>query len=353
MQAAEAPPKDMRVARVSSSGASVGWASGALVLTAGVAVAAKIAGVIVAPGIRGEATQGTVENVEWASGTLAYVLAALLVALVCGGSFELARAKRLNVGSRGTVVGLAGLVVALASPAVVMRLHTVAAILLALVTAVVALVAGVTAIRAPHTRALGAVLALLGGCGLFRPVAWEISAFAADRASLGLFRAAVVFASAAVVLHALATLLAAAWLGTRSLWRGRVLANVVVVLAFVVTYFAARETDGAPSALESFLHASVAQMGQSGGVMLPWGLDKIAMFLVPASIVLAIVALVQRAQPAAIVASLALALLSHGSFDVPLQALAICAAAQWMLLAQVDERGIWATLVRERKEPTS
>ncbi|HEY8079164.1 MAG TPA: hypothetical protein VIF62_33760 [Labilithrix sp.] len=348
MQAAEAPPKDM--SRVATSGASIGWANGALMLTASLAAIAKIAGVIVAPGIRGEAAQRTVENVEWASGTLAYVLAALLVALVCGGSFELARARRIGIGARGTVVGFAGLVVALASPAVVMRLHTVAALLLAVVTSVVALVAGLTAIRAAHTRALGAVLALLAGCGLLRPVAWEISAFAADRASLGMFRTAVALASVAVVAHALATLLAAAWLGTRSLWRGRVLANVVIALAFVVTYFAARDTDAAPTAFESFLHASVAQMGQSGGLALPFGLDKIAMFLVPASIVLAIVALVQRAQPPAILASFALALLSHGSFDVPLQALAVCAAAQWVLLAQADEQGVWAALVRERKE---
>src|SRR5262249_53743542 len=157
-----------------------------------IAVLAKVFGVIVAPGLRGEASQRTVENVEVASATLAYLLAALLVALVCGGSFELARVKRIGVLARGSVVGLSGLIVPLASPAVVTKLHTLAALLLAVVTSVIALVAGITAARGSHTRAVGAVLALLAACGLLRPIAWELSAFAGEHASATLWKVAVV-----------------------------------------------------------------------------------------------------------------------------------------------------------------
>ena len=46
-----------------------------------------------------------------------------------------------------------------------------------------------------------------------------------------------------------------------------------------------------------------------------------------------------------------LALLSHGSFDVPLQALAVVAAAQWAILAMAadaerEARAMWAALRR-------
>ncbi len=337
---------------VAATGANVGWASGALMLTGVVAVVAKIAGVIVAPGLRGEASARTVDIAETVTATLAYLLAALLVALVCGASFELARVRRIGVVARGAVVGLSGLVVALASPAVVTRLHTLAALLLAVMTSVIALVAGITTSRTAHTRVVGAVLAMLAVCGLLRPIAWELSAFAAERASIGMYNVAIVVAALAVVIHALAAVLAAAWLGTRSLWRGRVLANVGLVLAFAVTYFAARETDGATAStsIESVLRASMTSLGQSGGLALPYGISSIAMFLTPASIALATVALVQRAQPPAVLVPLALALLSHGSVDVPLQALAVAASAQWAMLALADERAMWSALVRDKKE---
>lgn len=329
-----------------ASSPSVAWAAGALILTAIVGLLAKTLGVLVQPGMRGIASQKTMDTTEIATAALGYVFAALLVALVCGGSFELARVRRIGVPVRGTVVAISGLVVALASPSVVQRLHTPAALALAVVAAVVVSVGGISAARSAQTRAVGAVLAMMALSGIVRPVAWLTASLAGDRASLGLYHFARGLSTAGVAIQALATLLAAAWLGTRSKWRGRMLANGAIVLAFVITYLAARETESPPSSIEAVLRGSLAQ---AAGVPSPYALASIAAFLVPASILLAGVALLQRGQPAAVVCALALGLLSQGAFDVPLQALAAVAATQWALLAMVDERSMWTALARERQ----
>src|SRR5262249_17958611 len=158
-----------------------------------------------------------------ASGALAYTLSALLVALVCGASFELARAKGVGLAARGGVVAASGLIIALASPAVVERLTTVPTLAPAVVPRPVALLSGIVVIRTAQTRAVGGILALLAICGLLRVVAWEASAISFDRASLRIHEVARGFATAAVAIQAIAALLAAAWIGTRSKWRGRIL----------------------------------------------------------------------------------------------------------------------------------
>ena len=329
---------------------NVAWAGSALVLAAVVGAASKIFGVIIAPGMRGVASQRTMDAVEILSATLGYTFAALLVALICGGSFELARVRKIGVLSRGSVVAVSGLVVALASPAVVQRLHTVAAIALAIVASVIAIVASVGTIRVAHTRIVGAVLGMLALSGLLRPLSWQLTALANERASLGLYNAGRGLATLAVVVQALAALLAAAWLGTRSRVRGRLLANGAIVVAFALTYIAARDSGDTPSSIEAVLRSSLSQ---AAGLPLPYGLSSIAAFLVPATILLALVAVVQRAHPPAVLAALALALLSHGSFDVPLHALAVTVAAQWAMLAMADERTMWSALVRGREADES
>jgi len=314
-----------------------------------VAIAAKTVGVLIAPGSRGVLSGNAVNAVDLLSGALAYTLVGLLVALVCGASFELARARGVNPLARGGVVAVSGLIVALASPAVVERLHTFPSLALAVITSLVALIAGVVVIRAPQTRALGGVLALLAMCGMLRVVAWETSAVSFERASHEMHTVARGFATAAVALQAIAALLAAAWIGTRSKLRGRVLSNVAILLAFAITWLASRTSD-APTAFEAVLRTSLPA---AVGLPSPYLLGSIAAFLLPASILLAGVALVQRAQPPAVVPSLALALLSHGTFDVPLQALLVTAAAQWATHAMSDDRSIWVSLVRARSEKSA
>lgn len=348
--AAPRPRESSPPGRSTDRGTSIAWAESALILTAVVGAAAKLLGVLVAPGMRGVASQRAVELVELASATLGYTFAALLVALICAASFELARIRKVGVFARGSVVALSGLVIALASPAVVQRLYPAAALALALVTSIVAIVASSATIRAAHTRALGAVLGLLALSGVLRPVAWEATALAGERASLGLYHAGRGLATGAVAVQALGAMLAAAWLGTRSRVRGRLLANSAIVVAFAITYLAAREAGDTPSAIEAVLRGSLAH---APGAPAPYALASIAAFLVPATILLALVAVVQRAQPPAVLAALALALLSRGVLDVPLQALAMTAAAQWALLAMADERSAWAAMVRERDQAST
>jgi hypothetical protein len=314
---------------------AIGWAASALVITAAIGVVAKALGVLVTPGVRGILSQSTVELFETASATFAYTLTALLVALVCGASFELARVRRIGAIARGTVVAISGLVVALASPAVVMRLNTPAALALAVVTSLTTIVAGIVAARSIHTRAIGAVLALLAICALFRVIGWEMASIGSGdgASSKVLVDIGRVFATIAVMLHALTTAVAAVWLGTRSKWRGRLLANVAILLAFIVTYFAARNVDAPTSTIEAVLRSSLTE---AAGNLVPISLRPLAAFLVPASIFLALVALLQKGQPRPVIAALALALLSHGSFDVPIHALLITAGAQWTMLAMAN-----------------
>jgi hypothetical protein len=318
----------------------IGWAGSALVLTAVVGVLAKIAGVVIAPGSHGVLTGALVEAVDLTSSTLAYTLTALLVALVCGASFELARSPSVNVVARGVVVAISGLIVALASPAVVTRLGTLPSLALAVITSLVALVAGIVVIRTPQTRAVGGILALLSICALLRVVAWEASAISFDRASLQIHQVARGFTTAAIALQAFAALLAAAWIGTRSKWRGRILANVAILAALGLTWLAARSSE-TPSTIEALLHASLPA---TASLPAPFLLESIAAFLLPASILLAAVTLLQRGQPPAVVTAIALALLSHGSFDVPLHALLVTASAQWAMLAMTDDRSHWVAL---------
>lgn len=326
---------------------TIGWAGSALILTGVVALVAKIAGVIVAPGSRGILSGKAVSALDVVSGALAYTLTALLVALVCGASFELARARNVNVLARGSVVAVSGLIVALASPAVIERLGTLPSLALAVITSLVALLAGIVVIRSPETRVVGGVLTLLAICGLLRIVAWETSAVSFERASHRLHEIARGFSTAAVTLQAIAVLLAAAWIGTRSKWRGRLLSNLSILIAFGITWLAARASDQA-SSIEAILRATLPHA--SAGLPSPYVLGSIGAFLVPASILLAGVALLQRSQSSAVLASLALALLSHGAFDVPLHALLVTASAQWAMLAMTDERALSVSLTPRRNE---
>ncbi len=325
---------------------SVEWIETTLIATALVGAAAKVLGVLVAPGMRGVASQGAMELTDLLSATFSYAFGGLLVAFIATASFELSRAG--NVGRRGTrgvVLVATGFVVALAAPSVVERLHTGATLALALLASVIASVASMALVRVVHTRAVGAVLGIFAMAGVLRPVAWEVTALAGERASLGLYQAGRGLATAAVVVQTLGVLFAAAWLGTRSRVRGRWLANASIAASFGVTYLASRANGDTPSAYEAILRGSLAL---APGTPLPYGLAGLPAFLVPATILLALVAVVQRAHPPAVLGTLALALLSCGALDVPLAALAITAAAHGALLARGDARAVWTARLRER-----
>lgn len=314
-------------------------------MTAVVGVAAKILGVAVVPGMRGIASQGTMDVLEVLSGTLAYAFAALLVGILCGGAFEIARRPSIGALSKVALLSAMGAILAVILPAVVRRIPTMAGIVLAGVTSVVAIAASVGRLRAPHTRILGVVLGVFGLAGLCRPAGWVLFAFANERTSMALYSTGRGVLAASVLLQTAATLLATVWIGTRSRVRGRLLANAAVGMAFLLTYIAARDTGGAPSAFEAVLRGSLSH---ATGMALPFGLTSVHAFLVTATILLAGVTLVQRTAAPTVLATLSLALLSQGTFEVPLQALAISAATLWAVLASSHAPTLWSDLTRRR-----
>jgi hypothetical protein len=82
----------------------------------------------------------------------------------------------------------------------------------------------------------------------------------------------------------------------------------------------------------------------------PFGLSAAQSFLTGSAIFLGLAAILQPAQPAPIAGAMALALLSRGSFDAPLRALAVVAASMWMLAASFDDRLMWAALTASREQ---
>src|ERR1700733_11599756 len=169
--------------------------------TAIVACAASLLGVLVAPGMPGNATGPIVEACQDASDIFAYATAGLLMALLFMGSYELARAPRIALAPRIFAVGAAGLVVALAAPAMRDKLHPVAAIFLAMASSVVALANGWQALRSQHTRAVGAVIIAMAIASTVRLGAWELASAAGERSSTRLYDIASGIASAGVVLE--------------------------------------------------------------------------------------------------------------------------------------------------------
>lgn len=284
--------------------------------------------------------------VETTSGTLSYSLTAMLVALVCAASFELARSGKVNVVTRGGVVAISGLIVALVSPAVVERLSTAPSLALAVVTSAVVLLAGISVVRDPKTRVVGTILSLLAVCAILRVAAWETALTGEDRGIDSVRQVARGLSTAAVAIHAFAVLIAAAWIGTRPSWRGRFFANFAIVLAFGFTWLAARTdvSSTASAILRAALPAAI-------GLPHPYWLESIAAFLVPASIALAAAALLQKGQPVVVISSIGLSLLSHGSFDVPLHALLATVSAQWAILAMTDTASTQRFAVQQPTSP--
>ncbi len=308
------------------------WGTPTLVFTAGIAVAAKIAGVVIAPGLRGIAPGDVVERALLLSGTLSYALTGLFVALLGVSSFELAKNERLSSGIRFPVVALSGLVVALASPAVIERVPRGVAGSLVVAASVVALLAGLSAARAAHTRVLGIVLVLLSTTATLRLVAYQVAVAGGESGKMIVFEVGQAIATVAILLHGGALVLSGAWLASRRGWGARLLVNGSIVLAFALTWLAGRQSES-PSVVEQVLRVAI---WSSAGMPTPFGLGPIAVFLLPASVLLALVTLVLRARAPSVLAPLTLALVAHGAYDVPLQALSVVVAAGWALLAQTD-----------------
>jgi hypothetical protein len=316
------------------------------------AVAAGVMGVIVAPGARGNTSEQVVVRADWAASSLSYFLACVLVALVLWGGVELARAHWLGLLPRVALVGGGTAVVLLWWGGIISttglreRLPAVFSVSLSAAAAVAAIAAAYASARAPHTRAVAGVLFAFAFAAIARIAAWELATAAGDNASMPLFRWARVLATAGVLFEAAGQLIAVIWLWTRSRFAGQV-GSAAALVATVAVMLGVRSGMHSGAALwQSVLHTALAD---SGGVPSPYAFDALAVFLVPASLLLALVAAAQPNQVVALVATVALALVSRGSFDAPLRALCAVVASQWAALACGDERAMWRTLLDDRK----
>lgn len=311
------------------------WAPEALVLTGVVGVVAKVLGVLVAPGMRGVASQRAVEAADVAAASASYAFAALLVALLCAGSFELARAPHVQVVPRGLIVAMSGLVIALASPALVDRLPLPPVLACAAFSAVIALASGILSLRAPRTRAVGGVLLFFTLAALTRPSAWVLVRSASEHASMRQYEIGRFFGIAGVVIRTVGVVLAATWLATRSRWRDRLLVNTAFVLSFAATYVVVHDENAPSVAAVATLRGSLLR---SPELALAFDGAPVAVFLALVTVLLAIIAVSQRTT---VSRALSFVLLSAAAFDVPLHALAATVAAQWLLLGE-DPRATWA-----------
>jgi hypothetical protein len=331
----------------SSPTMAAGWL---LRATAGAAVAAAAVGVVLAPGMEGNAGDGVVKVVDGASASLAVLVWLLMIALTLWGATELLRSlATLPLSAiivRVAMTASAGLVVVMSSLGLREQLPPKLAVLLAAVTTITALAGAYSSARAPHTRAIAGVLFALAFASITRLAAWEVATVAGDHASTDVYKVSRVLVTVGVVLEAIGQLVAAAWLGTRSRIAGQLASSAALVLAFAVTWGVAQGVHAGAWFWQAVLHKA---LGDAAGIPSPYGLDAVATFLVPASILLALVSASQPRQVVAIVTALAFALLSRGSFDAPLRALCVVVAALWAVLAGGDERAMWRQLIDDRK----
>ena len=266
-----------------------------------VTVCAGAMGVIVAPGVRGNTSEQVVEWIEGTSAALAYFLVAVLVALALWGALEVLRANGVGLVARIALVGPGAIVVVLSSLVVAFpllfgmreRLEPRLAVSVSAAAAVASIAAAYKSARAPHTRAVAGVLFAFACASIARIAAWELATAAGDRASMQLFGYARALATAGVLFEAMGQLVAVTWLGTRSRLAGQLGASAALVMAFALTWGVARGMHSGAAPWQSILHTALAD---APGVPAPYGFDAVATFLVPASLLLALVAASQPKQ---------------------------------------------------------
>ncbi|HZU81989.1 MAG TPA: hypothetical protein VE987_03685 [Polyangiaceae bacterium] len=310
------------------------------------AVAAGAMGVIVAPGIRGHASEQAVVTADWTAAVFSYFLVGLLLALLVWAVKEMLHSRVVGLFARVALIGGAAVVVALSSPALHERLPPLYAVLVSAAAVVATIGGGYASARAPHTRALSGVLFALAFAAIARLGAWELATAAGDRASVQLFTISRGLATAGVLFEGCGHLIAVTWLWSRGRSAGQLACVVAAGAAFLVTFGVAHGVHSGASPWQAVLYTALAD---APGVPPPYNLDALATFLVPSSLCLGLVAAAQPKQVVAVVAAMALALVSRGAFDAPLRALCAVAAAHWAALACADERSMWRTLIDDRK----
>jgi hypothetical protein len=341
-------PGEQTVARRPSTVETAGWLLRAAALTAFVG---GFAAAIVQPGVRGNASEQVVVWVDRLTATLAYFLLLLLMPLLVWGSVELGRMRgNAPAVTRVVVIVMASAVAMLSGLAVRAlafheQLPPTSGLALVATAAVAAIVAAYGAVLRPHTRAAAALLLVLAFAGVARLGAWELATRANEHADLALFHWSRGLATAGVLFEAMGQLIAVTWLGTRSRLAGQLGSTLALLVAFALTWGVAKGVHSGAQPWQYVMHTALAD---APGLPPPYGLDAVATFLVPASLLLALVAAAQPNQVTAVVAAVALALVSHGAFDAPLRALCMVVAATWLTVASEDDASMWHALIGHR-----
>jgi hypothetical protein len=314
-----------------------------------VAVLAGAAGVVVAPGLRGNAEELVVVVADRAAATLSYVLLAVLLGLVLTGGVALFRTREMTAAPRAALIGGATAVLLLSLTGLRDRVPPFVSVLIAAAAAIACLGGAYGAAAAPHTRATAGVLAMFAFAAIARLAAWELAMRAGDTASLAMFGASRTLATSGVFLEAGGQLTAIMWLGARGRGLGQLACCVALLAAFGLTWGVAAGVHSDAAPWQAVVHTALAD---APGVPSPYGMAGLATFLVPASILLALVAAMETREGVAVTAAMALALISRGAFDAPLRGLAAVVAAEWAALAAVDGRAMWRSLLAERNRRT-
>jgi hypothetical protein len=327
-----------------SPGLAAAWLLRAASLAA---IVAGATGLIVAPGVRGNAGERVVVWTDRVSALTAYFLVGLLVSLVLWGALELVRSRGVGVLARVALIGSGAAVVFMSAPGLRERLPQGLAVLVSAGAAVAAIAGAYASARAPHTRAVAAILFAFAFAAITRLGAFELAHEAGERASVELYKWSRGLASVGVVFEAMGQFVAVTWLWTRGKLWGQVGTTAALACAVLLMWGV---RDGAHS--DAYLWQAVVHTALADGPGIPtplWKLADFAIFLVPSSLLLGLVAAAQPKQVVAVVATVALVLVSRGAFDAPLRALCAVVAAQWAVLACSDERAMWRTLIDDRK----
>jgi len=295
--------------------------------TAILVVMAYALGSILLPGARGSMSEGFVSRLEFWSSTLSVAAVLFLGVQTMGAALRLSVAHQGAAVARTVAVSLAGGVLALTVTSAVIRLHPLFLMGLSVVACSVAFACVRTALLSPESRAVALVLAILSFASLLRTSGWQLMFLAGEKASLTLFSTSRIVLMASTAMEAIGQVVAVAWLGSRSVWRGRLFSNIAIVVAFTATFFAARTLHSPESSAWSrALAYGVARVLSSTQPLSP-----LSAFLGISAPLLAIVALAQPRSVRLPAVCLALLLCSRGAYDIPLAALASVVAALSLL----------------------
>lgn len=320
------------------------------------AIVAACVGHVIAPGLRGAASQHVVDNWEGIGQFTTFAFLVFLTFLFFRVGWDLVFSDRPALGLRLAVVSSAfsvGCIVmcivvvsALRRPLV--PTPATALVPLTLLASLTALVAGAGIVRMAHTRATGFVLFAFGSAALVRVLAWWLAGVAGARAAPMTYEWARAIATVGVIFEGIGQLIAVVWLTTRTRVSGQILAGLSVLAALVVTWGMEQGGHGGAATWQVVLHTALSGVR---GTPPPAGLGPFPMFLVAMSMFLAAIAVIRPGPAPAITSALSLCLLARGAFDAPLNAFAVCVGAASLLAISADEKTMWKALAGRRDTP--